>query len=96
MNSKKSFLSRIFHDPYLDWMVMLLVTLFTAICFIAVGFFVYSETTIKLSSDPHVPAPNLMFDTDLLSSTLKKYNERAAQYDLLMKRGYIGPADPSL
>jgi hypothetical protein len=92
-----SFGHRIANDPYLDWMMLVIIAVILAGVLIGVGFISYNDTQIRLSS-PTTGGTGVhqsLFDTEAMNRTLKTFSARADEQATLIK-GYSGVADPSL
>jgi len=91
------FTHRLYSDPFLDWVLVLIVAVVIAVLLVAVDVSVYLGTSAHLNA----PAPSATvrtsqaIDTVLLQKTVDAFNNRAADHSALEK-GYSASADPSL
>jgi hypothetical protein len=89
-------LSNIGHDPYIDWVLILITaTILTAVLVVA-GFFAYTRVGFILSQpSANPPSSSAKIDPAMLTHVLGQFAERARERNDLAKN-YQGPADPSL
>jgi NAD(P)H-hydrate repair Nnr-like enzyme with NAD(P)H-hydrate dehydratase domain len=92
-----SFVHRVANDPYLDWLILVIVAVVIAGIVIGTGFISYQSTQDKLSAPLSTDsgARPVLFDADAMAKTLKTFQARAEEQSTLIK-GYAGVADPSL
>ncbi len=90
------FLKRITNDPYLDWLIIIIIALVVAGVFIVMGYFVYNDTQDSFQSGANqTNASNKVFNSDSLSKVIKEIDGRAVERANIMQ-GEAKIADPSL
>ncbi len=95
--AQDSLMHRVSNDPFLDWLILIIIASILSVLAIGSGFLVYNDTQTRLDT-PAAADPStrqVLFDADALSRTLRDFNIRAEEQRSLMK-GYTGVADPSL
>ncbi len=92
-----SFAHRVANDPYLDWLLLVIIAVVLSGIVIGIGFISFNTTRARLDA-PVVAGSSAyrsLFDTEAMNRTLKTFNTRADEHSALLK-GYGGVADPSL
>jgi len=83
-------------DPYVDWSLILAVTVLASLAFIVLGFLTFEAATTRLDQSSLSPAATpVTFNEKALSDLLAAFDKRAAERTTLLK-AYDGPGDPSL
>lgn len=87
----------IVNDPFLDWMIIIVLAFVTVIALVALGAYVYVGTAARLSAaPPTVPRIDMSrINTKALGDVLEEFDGRAAERALPAK-AFIAPKDPSL
>lgn len=94
--SHDPFTHRIANDPYLDWRLLVAVTVILSCAGAFIGFISYRDVKSRLSAPVSSSVGSqAFFNTELFSKTMRSYDARADEYEMLL-RGYSGVADPSL
>ncbi len=88
---------RIANDPYLDWLIMVVVASVMSLVCIGVGLISYQSVRRQLGApvDASAQQPRALFDRQSLDRALREFGARADEQSSLLK-GYAGVADPSL
>ena len=84
-------------NPFVDWIVVLIVTVLVATVLIVGGAYLYWQVTtgvIQSSGDGSLSTPR-RFDQKSLSAAIDRMEVKEAA-SAAAKRGYSGPSDPSL
>jgi hypothetical protein len=84
-------------DPFLDWVIILVVCAVTSLALVGVGIRVYFVTERKIASmevvsDKKSPLP---LDTDSLNKVISQFGTRLAEYNAIRKSS-VNISDPSL
>jgi hypothetical protein len=85
-------------NPFVDWAIILSLSVLVSIVLVAVGAKVYVDGAVELSSAPPIVATESLashFDLGLLGRITNAFDARAAER-VLLTQGYSGPSDPSL
>lgn len=84
-------------DPFLDWVIILVVGLVIAAALVGVGVYVYFETqrTLVAADATAATKPALPFDRALLDKVLHEYGTRSAERSAIIK-SFNAPKDLSL
>lgn len=84
-------------NPFVDWIIILIVSIVLTIIFILVSLQLYrSVISGDIKSTDAVVVPTIKtFDREELSSVINRFNSKEAT-SVQVKKGYVGPADPSL
>jgi hypothetical protein len=103
MKNKRSFIKspRLFHrigrDPYLDWQLIIAMTMFVSLFLISIGLLKYDEVskTSNATFSAKDPLPSRSFlDAQALEKVIKNYDAKDKETkDLLYS--YSGVRDPS-
>ena len=92
------YVNKIGNDPFVDWILILSVSLLIAFILIGVGAYIYVDTQSQLSGSGTVSPTsiaNTHFDVQNLKKIITTFDARATERVSLGK-GYVGPSDPSL
>ncbi len=84
-------------NSFVDWILILIISLILIIIFITNSFYLYRAVTsgkIK-STDIINPSSEKVFDPKDLSSIINHFNTKE-EVSIQAKKGYIGPGDPSI
>ncbi len=85
-------------DPFIDWSIILALSVVAAAILVAVGASVYVDGAAELASPPQIsPAISQAshFDIQSLDRITGAFDARAAER-VLLDKAYSGPPDPSL
>lgn len=84
-------------DPFLDWVIILSISLFVSIALVGVGIKVYFDTESALSADQSYADKKtpLPLDESVLTKVINQYSTRSAEYSAI-RRSAIDTEDPSL
>lgn len=94
--SHDPFSHRIANDPYLDWRILVAVTVVLSCVGAFIGFMSFRDVKSQLSAPVSSSVGSqAFFNTELFSKTIRSYGARADEHEMLL-RGYSGVADPSL
>jgi hypothetical protein len=90
-------MSNIGHDPFIDWLFILVMGSVVVIALVAAGFLSYKKVGNILSAPPTeaTSSASSAIDPGMLAHVLKQYEVRAQERAEIIK-AYKGPADPSL
>ena len=91
------FMHRIANDPYLDWLILIIIAVILSGIVIGTGLIRYQEVQDRISAPVVLSAlsPNRLLDGESMSRIIKAFSARATEHAALLK-GYTGVADPSL
>ncbi len=83
-------------NAYVDWICILIISIFSSVILIMGGVYLYWQiSTGNYSFDGKTDSiQKKIFDIDKLNSVIERFNSRDEMY-LQAKKGYNGPADPS-
>lgn len=90
-------LSNVGHDPFLDWMFIIIIGTLVTCGLVAAGFLSYTRVG-SILSQPAAKATSTQssaIDPAMLDHILGQFEARATERAELIK-GYKGPLDPSL
>lgn len=92
-----SFVHRVANDPYLDWFILVMITVVFSGVVIGVGFISYNWVQDELSapSKSSDSGRQILFDDGAMSKILDNFEDRATE-QVNLRKGYTGVADPSL
>jgi predicted aldo/keto reductase-like oxidoreductase len=84
-------------DPFVDWVIFVVVSFTIAVSLIYIGSWVYVDTQAQLDSQGTVSSVNQSsrFDTKKLNQVIDTFDARAKER-VLLRSGYVGHGDPSL
>jgi hypothetical protein len=90
-------MSNIGHDPFIDWLFILVMGCIVTIALVAAGLLSYQRVGRILSAPPTqaTNSASSAIDPGMLQHVLEQYETRSQERTELMKT-YKGPADPSL
>jgi hypothetical protein len=83
-------------NAYVDWILVLIASLVTAICLTTGGLYLYWQISSgnfkgeEITSD----SPKKIFDEKLLNEVVSQFDNKEEKL-LELKNGYSGPPDPS-
>lgn len=85
------------NDPFLDWLIILILAFVTVLTLVAVGASVYLDTGARLSTPPPAAHRSGMskVNTEMLGDILEEFDARARER-ALPARAFSAPKDPSL
>lgn len=87
---------RIFNDPYLDWKILLGLTMIAALIFIALGYYTYEDAETQLNKPAaEYTGSTLVFDKAALARVLKQFSDRSAEKSQILSGGAGIVSDPS-
>lgn len=90
--------SRLSNDPYLDWIVVVIVWFIAFIVFAFMGYRVCRQVTVRINSAV-IETPTMTiktFDEKKLDSVLQEYDSRRAEWYRLKEGSFPLPSDPSV
>lgn len=84
-------------DPFLDWIMILCISLAVALVLVGTGVSVYLDSRARIETQAPLTGhrPALPLDKALLGKTLDLYDGRAVLRGAILRR-WDFPADPSL
>lgn len=84
------------HDPYIDWVLIVIFSLIISVILVAVGVLSYLDVGERLVQKSKLPtAPVKTIDGKMVDYVVDTFDKRAEERAGLDK-GYVAPADPSL
>ena len=86
---------QIWKDPFVDWLIIVIVSAVLIAAFSAVGVVTYEGMKSALANQPGYTVPTSLADTRALNAVLSGFDARAAERESL-RGGYGGAGDPSL
>lgn len=88
---------RVANDPYLDWSLLVLISVVFSGIVIGIGIISYGWTQDRLEAPSTMDnsAKQALFDVEAMSRVLDNFDDRSVERANLRK-GYTGVADPSL
>ncbi len=91
-----TFVSRIFNDPYVDWLIMFIVAVLISCILIVLGYWTYTRAKTRLDAPPNpVLQGHGIFNAEILNKTLKEFDGRATERAAIVQ-GSVRMSDPSL
>lgn len=94
---KGSLAHQIYSDPFLDWVIIVMLSVAAALVLVVAGTSVYLEIKENLAASEIFPGEKAvtLIDTAALDKVLQEF-ERRSQERYSVLRGYVAPRDPSL
>jgi hypothetical protein len=90
-------LSNVGHDPYIDWLLILVLGVLVTVALVAAGALSFMRVgeTLSQVTTAATSTSSSVIDQGMLEHILGQYEARARERSDLIK-GYKGPLDPSL
>lgn len=84
------------NNPYLDWVIIILISTMLSLICIGIGFKNYFNVQKRLNEPlPDIKSSPIIFNSEELTKVLKQYDNQALEKTNFLK-GYRGVSDPSL